>query len=261
MDELWVPTNWDREKFRKAGATCPIYVFAQGIDSDYFHPDLPPMRFEVKETFKFICNAAWDPRKNLPNLIRAFKMEFKKEEDVCLIIKTMDIGLGGDIKEELEKMTYDQNSGQVYVKEDVFKKEELGTFYTAGDCFVLPTHGEGWGLPVFEALACGIPVITTNWGALQETLLAENGEPYPGCHLLRYQKGATETPYMYLQGNFWAEPSVPHLMETMRYVYEHKDEEKQKALETSKIIRAKYDWAEVTRPIKERLVEIYETLN
>jgi len=260
MDEIWVPTNWDREKFRKAGATCPIYVFAQGIEADYFHPDLPPMRFEVKENFKFICNAAWDPRKNLLNLIRAFKMEFTKDEDVCLIIKTMDIGLGGEIKDELDKLNYDKNSGQVYVKEEVFKKEELGTFYTAGDCFVLPTHGEGWGLPVFEALACGIPVITTNWGALQETLLDENGKPYAGCHLLRYQKSQTDTPYMYLQGNYWAEPSVPHLMETMRYVYEHKEEEKQKALETSRIIRAKYNWAEVTKPIKERLAEIYKVM-
>jgi len=261
MDEVWVPTNWDREKFRKAGATCPIYVFAQGIDKDYFHPDLSPMRFEVKQSFKFICNAAWDPRKNLPNLIKAFKLEFTQDEDVCLIIKTMNIGLGGDIKEQLEGMTYDKDSGQVYVKEEVFKKEELGTFYTAGDCFVLPTHGEGWGLPVFEALACGIPVITTDWGALQETLRDENGEPYAGCHLLRYQKALTDTPYMYLQNNRWAEPSIPHLMETMRYVFDHKEEEKQKARETSKIIRQKYCWESVTEPIKERLAEIYRTLN
>jgi hypothetical protein len=62
---------------------------------------------------------------------------------------------------------------------------------------------------------------------------------------------------MYLQGTYWAEPSIPDLMKKMRYVYEHGAEEKEKALQTSKIIRQKYDWAEVCKPIKARLDAIY----
>eukprot|EP00966_Prymnesium_polylepis_P306638 7085868-Prymnesium_polylepis.1 len=35
--------------------------------------------------------------------------------------------------------------------------------YAAADAFVLPTRGEGWGLPIAEGMAMGLPVIATNW--------------------------------------------------------------------------------------------------
>ena len=258
MDEIWVPTNWDREKFRHAGVNVPIYVIGQGIDPDYFNPEIAPAQWGIKEGFKFLCNAAWDPRKNLPNLITAFQNEFKKGEDVCLIIKTINLGLTKSIPDELKKIKNNKNGAKVYVKEENLPKEQLGCLYTGADALVFPTRGEAWGLPAFEALACGIPVITTGYGALNETLRDENGEPYGGVHFLRYQKTVCDTPYIYLQGNHWAEPSIPHLMETMRYVYEHRAEEKEKALKTSEIIRSKFNWRSISYPIKLRLEDIYK---
>ena len=35
--------------------------------------------------------------------------------------------------------------------------------YKACDCFVIPTRGEGWGMPITEAMSMGLPVIVTNW--------------------------------------------------------------------------------------------------
>ncbi len=258
MDELWVPSNWDREKFRKAGVSVPIYVIAQGIDPAYFHPDMAPMRIEVPETTRFITNAAWDPRKNLPNLIKAFQAEFTAQEDVCLVIKTINLGLVGSIKDELKKLKNVKTAARVYIKEEPLPQEQLGCFYTAGDCLVYPTHGEAWGLPLFEALACGIPIITTDWGAPAEYLRDAKGKAFPGVHFLRQQKTTTDTPYVYLQGNHWAEPSIPHLMERMRYVYTHKKEERAAARKTSELIRRTFDWHEVVKPIQERVKAIYK---
>jgi glycosyltransferase involved in cell wall biosynthesis len=39
-------------------------------------------------------------------------------------------------------------------------------FYKAGDALVLPTRGEGWGRPQVEAMAMGLPVISTNWSGI-----------------------------------------------------------------------------------------------
>jgi glycosyltransferase involved in cell wall biosynthesis len=39
-------------------------------------------------------------------------------------------------------------------------------FYKAGDAVVLPTRGEGWGRPQVEAMAMGLPVISTNWSGI-----------------------------------------------------------------------------------------------
>ncbi len=258
MDELWVPTNWDREKFRRAGVNIPIYVIYQGIDKNYFHPGIAPMRFEIPYSFKFICNAAWDPRKNIPGMIHAFKNEFRKNEDVCLIIKTMNMGLTESVQNEVRKIKFNKDSANVIVKEEKFKPEALASFYTSGDCFLLPTHGEAWGLPLFEALACGVPVITTGYGAPNEILRDDKEKELPGVHLLRFQKALSETPYVYLQGNYWAEPSIPHLQERMRYVFEHREQEKKNALKTSELIRSKFEWSEVVKPIITRLQDIYK---
>jgi glycosyltransferase involved in cell wall biosynthesis len=259
MDEVWVPTNWDREKFRKGGVNKPLYVIPQGIRKEYFHPEIAPMRFELEEGFKFICNAAWDPRKNLQALIAAFQQEFTKGESVCLVIKTANLGLVQNVRDEVKRIKSNKDSAKVYIKEEIVKPEAVGCFYTAGDCFVFPTHGEAWGLPLFEALACGVPVITTDYGAPAETLRDGNKKPLPGVHFIRQQKTLTDTSYIYLQGNFWAEPSIPHLRELMRYVFDHKKEEKAAALKTSELIRKKYDWHEAVKPIQARLKEIYQS--
>jgi len=258
MDELWVPTQWDKEKFEKAGVHVPIYIIHQGIDPNYFHPDYAPMQTDAKETFKFVCNAAWFPRKNLRNLIIAFQSEFKKADDVCLILKTMDLGLNKGIKEEIKEIPTIEGSANAYVKEEDLPDHKVPSLYTMADCFVLPTRGEGWGLPLFEALACGIPVITTGYSAPNEVLRDEKGKPLPGVHFLEYTPAISDEPYVYIEGKTWAEPNLIQLKKEMRNVYNNRQSEKAAALETSKIIRQKFSWTNVSIKIKERLEDIYK---
>lgn len=42
---------------------------------------------------------------------------------------------------------------------------------------VIPSHGEGWGRPHVEAMACGVPLIATNWSGPTEYLTPDNGYP------------------------------------------------------------------------------------
>lgn len=258
MNEVWVPTEWDRKKFVKAGVNVPIYVIHQGIDPDYFHPDYAPMQTPAVENFKFLVNAAWFPRKNLRNLIVAFQSEFKRGEDVCLIVKTLNLGLNDGIKEELEQITSNLESAKVYVKEEALENFKVPSLYTMADCFVLPTRGEAWGLPLFEALACGLPVITTGYGAPNEVLRDKDGQPYPGVHFIDYTEVRAVDRYVYMEGKKWAEPNMVQFAEKMRYLFEHGRAEKAKALETSKIIRKKFSWQNVSLAIKDRLKDIYE---
>jgi glycosyltransferase involved in cell wall biosynthesis len=258
MDEIWVPTEWDRKKFVKSGVNVPIYVIHQGIDPNYFHPDYAPMQTDATETFKFLVNAAWYPRKNLHNLIVAFQSEFKRGEDACLIIKTVNLGLNKGIKEELKDCVSDPDSANVYVKEEVLPDYKLPSLYTMADCFLMPTRGEAWGLPIFEALACGVPVITTGYGAPFEVLKDEKGAALPGVHFLPYIESMATDPYVYMDGKKWAEPDMVEFAKQMRYVFLHRREEKAKALETSAIVRKKFSWDNVTLKAKERLVDIYK---
>lgn len=258
MDEIWVPTKWDRNKAIKAGVNVPIHVIYQGIDPEYFHPEMAPMRVEAKQSFKFICNAAWLHRKNLDNLIRVFAREFNSNEDVCLIIKTMNVGLVKSIPEEVKKLNIGQNAGWVYIREDNLPMHQMPSFYRMGDCFVLPTHGEAWGLPIFEALACGIPTITTAFGAPNEVLRGEDKEPIPGLTFLDYKPGIAKDNYEYLSGKNWAEPNLIQLAREMRTAFENSKKQKAQALIGSKIVREKFSWQKVCEPIAERLQDIYK---
>jgi len=258
MDEVWVPTEWDRKKFVKGGVNVPIFTIPQGIDPNYFHPDYAPMRTDAKETFKFLANAAWFPRKNLRNLIASFQSEFRRGEDSCLIVKTINLGLNKGIKEELKTILSDPDSANVYVKEEAFPDYQMPSLYTAADCFVFPTRGEGWGLPLFEALACGVPVITTGYGAPFETLRVRDDKPYPGVYFTDYTEADATDPYVYMENKRWAEPNLIQFQKQMRYIFNNRSAEKAKALETSKIIRDKFSWRSATLPIVERLKDIYQ---
>ena len=53
----------------------------------------------------------------------------------------------------------------------------LRNLYAAADAFVLPTRGEGWGLPIAEAMAMALPVIATNWSGPTALLSTHNSYP------------------------------------------------------------------------------------
>ena len=44
--------------------------------------------------------------------------------------------------------------------------EQYVGLYKAANAFVIPTRGEGWGMPITEAMSMGLPVIVTNWSGI-----------------------------------------------------------------------------------------------
>lgn len=104
-------------------------------------------------------------RKGFDVLLRAWK---QIDDYAQLLI----IG-GGDLQADYEKFIAENNLKNVKII-GFMKKEELFKYYCASDIFVLPTREDVWGLVVNEAMAVGLPVITTdNCNAGLE--LIENG--------------------------------------------------------------------------------------
>lgn len=254
MDEVWVPSNFNKESFAKAGVRVPIYVMPLGIDIDHFNPEINAKRLSSK--FSFLSVFEWSERKGQELLIRAFKEEFKNLDDVVLLLKVFNPDIRNNIELELANLGVreDDESVIILLGADV-PYYQLGSLYRGVDCFVLPTRGEGWGMPIMEAMACRIPVIATNWGAQRDFLNDKI------AYLLNVKKlvpAVTRSPYY--KNLKWAEPDFEHLRYLLRYVYENREEAKRKAVKASDFIINNYSWDIVIQKMVNRIREIYEQL-
>ncbi len=54
----------------------------------------------------------------------------------------------------------------LYVISSHLSNDDYASLYKASNAFVMPTRGEGWGMPISEAMSMGIPVVVTNWSGV-----------------------------------------------------------------------------------------------
>jgi glycosyltransferase involved in cell wall biosynthesis len=104
-----------------------------------------------------------EPRKNLPALLRAFAL-LAPDVPHDLVLVGAEGWLTGEIHATLAALRLgDRVRMTGFVGDD-----ELIAWYGAADLFVYPSLYEGFGLPVVEAMACGVPVVTSNVSSLPE---------------------------------------------------------------------------------------------
>jgi glycosyltransferase involved in cell wall biosynthesis len=128
---------------------------------------------------------------------------------------------------------------EVILLKGYIEADRMPGLYTACDAFVLPSRGEAWGRPYLEAMACGLPTIGTKWSGNLEFMNEENS-------FLIETEGLEEIPedvdMPVYRGHRWAKPSVEHLRQLMRYVFEHREEARRKGRKARKDVEEKWTW-------------------
>lgn len=119
------------------------------------------------------ANKGTPSRKNFPALIEAFARVHKAHPDTLLALHTrMDPSHGGlDLFACLE--WFGIPGGAVkFADQDApaATNEHMAALYNACDVLVNPAHGEGFGVPILEAQACGTPVIVGDWTSMSELI-------------------------------------------------------------------------------------------
>ena len=134
--------------------------------------------------YNFLCVAQFGPRKNLENTIKWFLEEFKDDSDVGLVVKT-NIAKNCSVDREVcytrlanVVRQVPDHKCKVYLLHGDLTDEEMHSMYIHPKikAALSLTHGEGFGLPLFEAAYMGIPVVAPGWSGQLDFLCNEEGK-------------------------------------------------------------------------------------
>jgi len=250
LDEIWVPSTFNRETFLNSGLKVPIHVMPLGVNPDYFNPKI--RAFRLSQRYTFLSVFEWGERKAAEALFRAYHHAFSRQDDVLLLLKVINTDPGVDVQQQIAAMGLPENGPPVVIlyNQDL-PVHQMGSLYRSADCFVLPTRGEGWGMPILEAMACGLPVIATNWSAHTDFMTEDVAYP---LRVERLIPAKAKCPYY--KGFRWAQPDEDHLAHLMRHVYENREEAAAKGACASEEALSGWTWRHAAQKIKGRLLTI-----
>lgn len=143
-------------------------VFAHLGISEIFKPTVKPSiqgQYGIYKKY-ILYQGTIEPRKNLLNLIRAYELyrHANPQSNIQLIIS----GKTGWKATKVIKKKYDSLYRDDIILLGYVERNDMPALYSGASLFVYPSFYEGFGLPVLEALACGIPVIASNSSSIPE---------------------------------------------------------------------------------------------
>ena len=215
-----------------SGVNGPLFLVPHGIDTMEFHPRNPKLEISgARGRFTFVSVFDFQHRKNPEALLKAYWEEFSAKDRVFMVIKTYGASrhaILNRIQAYKSRLGYGKDTAPLLVLTGVLNDRDLKGLYTLGNAFVLPTRGEGVGLPFMEALASGIPVIATGWGGHLDFLTERNSFlvkynlSKPGLSMNSSDAISLVHPELFgEEGQLWAEVDVQDLRRKMRVAYEN----------------------------------------
>jgi glycosyltransferase involved in cell wall biosynthesis len=221
----------------------PVGVVHYGVEEQAYTPANLPI--QLKSEFNFLTVAQAGPRKNLTATIVNFVKEFH-DEDVGLLLK---INVSKNTLSDRQKTVqyvnnllsqFPDRQCHVQILHGTLNKCEMYGLYSHPGikAYVTTTHGEGFGLPIFEAAACGLPVIAPNWSGHVDFLYEGNKALFTKIDydLKTVQKTAV-WPGVIEEGSYWCFVKDVATRSSMREVYKNYPRAYSKAKKLKEVVR------------------------
>jgi glycosyltransferase involved in cell wall biosynthesis len=282
IDKIIVPSNHAKlsfihtsyEVFNKANqqktvleCACPVEVIPYPV----VEHEKVDLNLNVDTNFNFLTIALLGPRKNIENSVSWFLEEFKDNPDVGLIIKTARAKnslLDRDYTRKLLKAIrsrYKKSKCKLYLLHGSLTSDEIHSLiqHESVKAYYSTTHGEGYGLPIFEAAYSGVPVVATDWSAHVEFLTApykENGKTKDKKLFAKIDYDIGEVPKsaiwepLIIEGSRWAYPKEASVKQQMRKMYKNYGMYKKWALSLQAHILENYKKENILNRMFEELI-------
>jgi len=215
LNGVMVASKFVKETLLNSGVKIPIYVVSNALDASINQDSGKKYDLKTDKKFKFLHVSTAKQRKGIDVLLKAYFNEFTDKDDCTLVIKSFP---GPDnLVDQLVTELKTSNSPEVlHISSAEFTDEEIASLNRACDCVVYPTRGEGFGLPILEAMQIGIPVITTGYSGHMDFC------NYNNSYLLDFKLEISSKNEIVNLNSYWAEPSVNQLKHYMRNIYSAK---------------------------------------
>eukprot|EP01063_Lacrimia_lanifica_P032413 TRINITY_DN5542_c0_g2_i3.p1 TRINITY_DN5542_c0_g2~~TRINITY_DN5542_c0_g2_i3.p1 ORF type:complete len:525 (+),score=141.97 TRINITY_DN5542_c0_g2_i3:147-1721(+) len=261
VDEIWVPSDFVRDAFAGSGVNPEkLVIIGEPIDTDYYDPAAVTAvearrsnlltrsdwrtynsrpGADLSDKFMYLSSFKWEPRKGWDGLLEGYIEAFKHDNSVVLLISTYMYNKSvNDTRDpSLFQALIDAQCAKmgvpvaamphIIVLTSYLAEYEVRSLYAMADAFVLPTRGEGWGLPTIQAMSMGLPTITTAWGGNMAFTTPANSYLIRVEGVVNISEDAARF-YDFNQAVLpqWAQIDVQHLQELLRYVRTHHTEAK-----------------------------------
>jgi len=259
MAAVIVPSNHIKQTILNSGTiTTKLFVIGEWFYDNILKEDSESLDLNLDTSFNFLSVATFtgnDPntdRKNLFNTIKWFCETFPNDKDVGLVLKT-NFGRGTHIDRAITKNTVRSILGEVrkgklprvHLIHGNLTSDEVISLYRRDDvkCLISLTRGEGFGLPLLEAAACGLPVIATNWSAHLDFL--NLGKFIPIHYRLVDITDQRVDNRIFFKGFKWADPLETDFKKKIKKFRNSSEIPKQWASKLSDQVRKKFSSKEI----------------
>ncbi|SQG00498.1 putative mannosyltransferase [Paucimonas lemoignei] len=251
-------SSWVTRTLQDSGVTAPLVTVGLGADhilrADIDPSALPAMPQVTPERLKFLHVSSCFPRKGVDVLLKAFGQAFTADDAVVLIIKTFP-NPHHNIEQDLADWRVEfPNAPAVELISQDLPDSALRALYKMADALVAPSRGEGFGLPLAEAMLHRLPVIVTGQGGQTDFCTPDT------AWLIDYRYERAKT---HLQGaaSVWFEPSADDLARILGEFHQAYTEGELTSMTAARVeaadalIRSRFTWSEVAKASVDAVVQ------
>ena len=246
LTHIFTMSEYVTNVLKSNAITTPIYTVGLGADHVLKTPPKPFVHPNL-EGFKLLHISSCFPRKGADTLLEAFKNLKKEGLKLSLIIKTFP-NPHSNIHNLIKQLPKEISKDILLIDKDL-TSQNINYLYTISDALIAPSKGEGFGLPLAEAMLYDLPVITTAYGGQSDFCTKSTAWLID----FTFQKAKT---HFNLFNSYWAKPSLKSLQKQIKTLYNlPKKETNKKTALAKKNILQNYTWKNVAQ----KIINIIET--